>query len=233
MAEGKQLPKIPPEIEKIIIPDQDLSVLDFLQFWLPGASQAFNGSINLPEKFLSSLAPSTISMADIQAIPTPPLAVLNTLIYAKDYWVQVLHLQPLKKKWVNAQESLQKQGTHRQCTEDTRALIKKVYNKLACISWASNMNGFPATITTDHLATYLTKNWLSDEHENQMLHLLKCKVLRKQRDNGISICDTFFIKRLINIHQMANRMDHHATVLNYAWIWERDKNWQPESSIHL
>ncbi|KAF8219364.1 hypothetical protein L208DRAFT_1341165 [Tricholoma matsutake] len=119
--------------------------------------------------------------------------------------------------WVDAEESLQKQGSHRQHTEDMKSLIKNVYNELACISWA-NINGFPAAIITDHLATYLTKNWLLDEHENQMLHLLRREVLSKRREDRISI-----MKKLIDVHQMVDRTEHYATVHNYAWIREKEQ----------
>ena len=245
--EDNQLPIIPPELKKRILPERDMSVLDFLQFQLPAAAQAFDGSIDPSEKILSDLAPSIISITDIQAIPTPPLTMLNMLIGTKDlswsrlilclhapghhaeqlptwvisYWIQVFHLRPLKKTWVDAEESLQKQGSHRQHTEDTKSLIKKVYDELACISWASDISGFPAAITTDHLATYLTKNWLSDEHENQMLHLLRREVLSKRREDRISISDTSFMKKLIDVHQMVDRTEHYATARNYAWIQEK------------
>ena len=77
-----------------------------------------------------------------------------------------------------------------------KGLINQVYNALACISWAGNINRFLASISTDHLATYLTKDWFSDEHENQMLDLLKQEVSRERRVDGIDICDTLFMKLL-------------------------------------
>jgi hypothetical protein len=66
--------------------------------------------------------------------------------------------------------------------------------------WASELKGFSASITTDHLATYLTKNWFTNEHKNQMLYLLQKEVLRIKRGEEIEVCDTFFTKRLLDIH---------------------------------
>jgi hypothetical protein len=66
-----------------------MSILDFLQFQLPAAARAFDGSIDPPEKILSDLAPSITSVTDIQAIPTPLLAMLNMVIGTKDLsWSQ-------------------------------------------------------------------------------------------------------------------------------------------------
>ncbi|KIJ90293.1 hypothetical protein K443DRAFT_50162, partial [Laccaria amethystina LaAM-08-1] len=84
-----------------------------------------------------------------------------------------------------------------------------------------DIKGFSASITTDHLATYLTKDWLSDEHENQMLYLLQQEVLRERREDGIIVCDTFFMKRLVDLHQNADGPNHYATAANYAWLREK------------
>jgi len=134
------------------------------------------------------------------------------------YWMQVSQLQPLKKKWLDADESLQKQEHSKQHTNNTKVMIKQVYNALACISWASNIQGFSASITTDHLATYLTKDWFSDEHKNQMLYLLQQEVRRERRDDRIDACDTFFIKRLVDLHQDADGPERYATAAAYAWL---------------
>src|SRR5258705_4721417 len=87
------------------------------------------------KNFFSSLTPTLTQIDKIQAIPTPSLAVLDRLVKAPEllwshsalclhvpgfimewlpvwailYWVQVFHLRPLKKKWLDAEEALQKQ----------------------------------------------------------------------------------------------------------------------------
>ncbi|KDR65394.1 hypothetical protein GALMADRAFT_26651, partial [Galerina marginata CBS 339.88] len=106
-------------------------------------------------------------------------------------------------------------------TNDTKGLMTRVYNALACISWAGDINGFSASISTDHLTTYLTKEWLSDEHENQMLYLIQQEVSRERRDDGINVCDTFFIKRLTDLLQDANGPNQYTTATEYAWLRER------------
>jgi len=137
------------------------------------------------------------------------------------YWVQVCHLRPLKKNWLDAEESLGELTQSKQRTDDTRGLIKQVYGALVCISWASKVKGFSASITTDHQATYLTKNWFSDEHENQMLYLLQKEVSRTRGGDGIEVCDTFFTTRLLDIQKQANGPDHYANSANYTWLREK------------
>jgi hypothetical protein len=239
-----RLPQIPPEIHKAILPDEDLSILDILKFPLPAVARSITGPYQV-QNFLSHLIPTVTTINEIQVIPTPPLTVLDELVRSPDlsvsqsvlcshmrglgsterlpiwilsYWIQVSQLRPLKKKWLDADESLQKQEYSKQHTDDTKVMIKQVYNALACISWASNIQGFSASITTDHLATYLTKGWFSDEHENQMLYLLRQEVRRERGDDGIDICDTFFIKKLVDLHQDAGGPERYATAPAYAWL---------------
>ncbi|KAH9955393.1 hypothetical protein BGW80DRAFT_1188781, partial [Lactifluus volemus] len=142
-------------------------------------------------------------------------------MWTLSYWVQVFHLRPLKKKWLDAEESLQKQSHSKQRTDDTKGLVSQVQNALACISWAGDIKGFSASISTVHLTTYLTREWLTDEHENQMLYLLRQEVSRGRREDGISVCDTFFMKRLIDLQQDADGPNHYATRANYAWLREK------------
>jgi hypothetical protein len=87
-----------------------------------------------------------------------------------------------------------------------------------CISWAGNIKGFSASISTVHLTTYLTHEWFTDEHENQMLYLLRQEVSRERREDRISVCDTFFMKRLIDLQQDEDGPNRYATGANYAWL---------------
>lgn len=247
MAKDPQLPQIPCEIQKEILPDKDLSVLDILKFRLPAAARSNNGSFNHSQKFLSTLTPTLTNIEEIRTIPTPPLAVLDELVKAPEllssqsvlclhapgfvmerlpmwtlsYWVQVFHLRPLKNKWLDAEESLQKQGHSKQRTDDTKGLVSQVQNALACISWAGDIKGFSASISTIHLTTYLTREWFTDEHENQMLYLLRQEVSRERKEDGINVCDTFFMKRLIDLQQDEDGPNRYATGANYAWLREK------------
>ena len=84
MAKDPQLPQIPCEIQKEILPDKDLSVLDILKFRLPAAARSNNGSFNHSQKFLSTLTPMLTNIEEIWTIPTPPLAVLDELVKAPE-----------------------------------------------------------------------------------------------------------------------------------------------------
>jgi Ulp1 family protease len=118
-------------------------------------------------------------------------------------------------------KSTETESHRKQCTNDTKGFVSQVQNTLACISWAGDIKGFSASISTVHLTTYLTCEWFTDEHENQMLYLLQQEVSRVRREDGISVCNTFFMKRLINLQQDEDGPNHYATGANYAWLREK------------
>jgi Ulp1 family protease len=137
------------------------------------------------------------------------------------YWVEVARIRPLKVKWEGAEENLQAWKISKSCTDKTRVLILQVHNELACLSWSGDIKGSFATISTDHLSTYLTKKWLSDEHENQLLYLLRQQVWRKRGEDGIDVTDTYFIKKLTEIYR---EKDEYATRPGYAWIRKKGQD---------
>lgn len=48
-----------------------------------------------------------------------------------------------------------------------------------------------------------------------MLYLLKQEVLREKRNNRIDVCNTFFMKRLIDLLRDVSRSNQYATAANY------------------
>jgi hypothetical protein len=235
-------PNIPLEIQGEILPNKNLSVIDFLKSPLPAVARS---PITNPDEYLSPLSPTITSIKEIKSIPTPPPTVLDKLIrspnitssqsvlcphtvgltserlpiWILDYWNQVAHIRPVKVKWGAAEDNLQIQMCNK-TSQDTKPLIIQVYNALACLAWSVNIKGFWASITSDYLTPYFTKEWFSDEQENQMLYLLQQQVWREKSRDGIDITDTFFIKRLIEVFQ---EKEEYATKPAYAWIRKKGR----------
>ncbi|KAF8879417.1 hypothetical protein CPB84DRAFT_1632094, partial [Gymnopilus junonius] len=80
------------------------------------------------------------------------------------------------------------------------------------------VKGFPASVTTDTLAAYATKDWLKDEHENQMLYLLEHQLTRSQNNDGIHISNTFFFMKLMEIYHQPDHNEHYLNYANLAWL---------------
>ena len=109
---------------------------------------------------------------------------------------------------------LQNIGKHR--TDATKDLITQAYNALTTISWFATVQGFSGSVSIECLAAYMTKEWLTDEHENQMLHLLRLELARggEGEARGIYIADTTFMPSLIGVHKNPDQDIQYATAKN-------------------
>jgi Ulp1 protease family, C-terminal catalytic domain len=235
---------IPPGVKNSILLSENLSVMDFLQFPLPGIAR--DTGVSQPKSYFSTLYPTITDPKIIQKTLLPPLPILKQLsqdieltstgtqsiicqhapgvaghrfpVWILTYWKEVVQIWPLKKKWVLAEEALETRKKKTSCTDDTKKLISQVYNSLTCIPWAGNINGFPGTVPTECLTRYLTDDWLMDENENQILHLLERELARSRRSDGIHISNTFLITRLLIVYQHRDRDEHYATDKRNAWL---------------
>ena len=248
-----KLAKIPPEIQAIILPKEDISILDFLKFPLPAVALS---AFTQPQTFFSTLDPTITNVEVIQKTLMPPLPVLNHLLQAKElhqarsiffsshqthsespeqqfewfpmwilsYWMETTHIWPLKRKWVLAEEGIEDRRRSKRQTDYTKGLITQVYNALTYISWSDTIKGFPGTALMDCLTTYLTKDWLTDEHEDQMLYLLERELTRSRKDDRTHIANAFFITRLVEIYKDPNRTNHYATSEGLAWLRKKGQD---------
>ena len=72
--------EIPSQIQRQVLPDTSLSVLDFLKFPLPIISGA--APQHTTSQFISNHAPTTEDVITIQKIPIPPAKTITDLVVA-------------------------------------------------------------------------------------------------------------------------------------------------------
>src|SRR5271168_2636288 len=65
---------------------------------------------------------------------------------------------------------------------------------------------------------------LTDEHENQMLHLLGRELARSSEGEGIYIAETFFMPSLIMAHKEPDRANQYATASGYNWLRKKGQD---------
>jgi Ulp1 protease family, C-terminal catalytic domain len=220
--------KVPAEIWAKIIPSRNLSVSDLQNFPLP--ELAISKSLALPQplqNILSRLPPNITDVEEIILLPTPSEALLKSLLKCPEirqsqsficehlwhggtqlriplwtigYWLEVLRIHPIKLLWASAQRNLdfiQKELL----ADNSMDLIKQVSSVLSKLSWKDNIKGFPAQIPPEHLTSYLTQEWLSDEHENQMLHLLQKELALRHPKSNTNITTTYFFQILSELYR--------------------------------
>ena len=204
--------EIPVEARKYLLPHCNMSVTEFLKFSLPMLQ--LSTTFTTSNQYLSPSEPNAMDIEDIRQLRTPPAPIIESLVKAMDpsihqsvhcphmgttdgkkyplwviqYWAELIPIRTIHQKWVNADESLQKQNESRKgVSASDPTLICKVYNALSCVSWTGNIQGFSIAIPTHYLADYATKEWMTDEHITQMLDLLQQDVIREGLSEIIKI----------------------------------------------
>lgn len=128
MVNNIKCPKIPPKILDVILPKKNISLLDILNFSLPGIARESGLLQN----------PTTTDPGKILQIPLPPLPILEHLLQSTElqnaqsivcqhvpsltglrfppwivtYWAEASRIGTVKNKWILAEEAmeLQKKG---------------------------------------------------------------------------------------------------------------------------
>ena len=216
--------RVPPDISAIIIPSRNVSVSELQNFPLPELATSKILSPQPLQNFLSCLTPNIINVEEIILLPTPPEALLKNILKCPEiirsqsficehlhgrtgfrvplwtigYWLEVLQIHSIKHLWASAQYFLQKK---RLPTDNHMDLIKQVSSVLSKLSWKDTIKGFPVQIQPELLTSYITQSWLSDEHENQMLHLLEKELAVHHPESNTNITTTYFFQILSQLHQ--------------------------------
>lgn len=212
---------IPALVEQQILPDESLSVFEFLHFKIPLSTEAT--TFSNPQEYLSKDPPNVNDIEAIRTLPSPPPTVIQSLmrfslmgimsvqcphtygaagkrypLWVIGFWSKLLRVREARKNWTAAVTSLQKrQNTWRHNDSDRAAstkLVEEVNNALNCIPWSGSVQGFETAIPMHRLSFYATRQMLHDDHEDQMLDLLRGEMM-ESTENG-SIQSTPFMAKL-------------------------------------
>jgi hypothetical protein len=101
-------------------------------------------------------------------------------------------------------------------SDESARLINKVNNALQCIPWSGSIHGFKVAIPTSFLSVYGTREWFSDEHEDQMLDLLR----REMMESGISSsADIENTQWPVKLRQAYRDQEQYRTGADYGWLY--------------
>jgi Ulp1 family protease catalytic subunit len=216
--------EVPPDIWAKIIPSQNLSVSDLQNYPFPELATSKSPSPQPLQKFLSRLTPNITDVEEITLLPTPSEALLKNLLKCPEirqsqsftcehlhgrtglrvplwtirYWLEVRRIHPIKLLWASAQRNLDL--LQKKLLTDIN-LTTQVSSVLSKLSWKDNIKGFPAQIPPEQLTSYLTEIWLSDDHEDQMLHLLQNEITLQHPKSDTNITTTFFFRKLTQLYR--------------------------------
>ncbi|KAF8960792.1 hypothetical protein BDZ97DRAFT_1665281 [Flammula alnicola] len=90
-----------------------------------------------------------------------------------------------------------RQGWEKDGNSEAVKVVENILDALTVISWDQDLKGFGRNATDDvtKLASYMTKDWLTGEHANQMLELLK-NDLELHEIPSMEIANTYFYEKI-------------------------------------
>jgi hypothetical protein len=247
MAHSMNLLKIPLDALPRLLPDERLSVNEFLNFPLPFVAATL-GQNRQSTDYISTQLPNITDIAVFQTLPTPPETMVHNLLkilqsspsnkyqsitfphvaftstsryplWLIAFWFKLLFMRRVRSYWASANMHLQNMGRLRtEDRADTTKLVQWISSALSCLSWTGVIQGFTEEEPLWHLHKYPTNGWLSTIHENQMLDLLHEDLHRKQMIHvEIEMC--YFFEKLQAAHH-ENTATYHTSG---AFTWPRSQ----------
>ena len=232
---------LPPEIQQRL-PDGKIPVLMFLTITLPEV--VTTNRIMQSNKYVSSLPPNSKDINKMLKLAIPPpdvVCALQRLIRkpeqsfasiicphvaaanGKRYplvvvlsWVRLLELRGIQLRRKDAVDTLQRQMVQ----EPRSVLIREALQAISYLPWSGYIEGLESKVKTHNLSAFFTTEWLSDNHEELMLELLKID-LRNAGQHDILVEDTAFMLLLAAAH--AERQNY-ASDQHYAWLRMRGED---------
>ncbi|KAF7969102.1 hypothetical protein HWV62_28304 [Athelia sp. TMB] len=138
------------------------------------------------------------------------------------YWMEAAEIQKVHRPlWVEASDTMRaRQGTRRgKCKESTHHLIEEVYSGLLTLSWSGKTRGFSNQEPVSTLATYATRRWLSDAHEDQMLDLPRTDIRLDPSKPAIDIKGTHFLSKIQQAYVKKDTGEY-KDGRAFEWLWE-------------
>lgn len=218
---------LPPELKKKLLPDPNLSVLQFLSLSFPPILSHKSSNLQVAN-FIALDAPT---MADddleiLKILAVPPSHLVKSLslslgvsigkhrsirmchipgmenetfpLWIVSYWTALVEMWEIRLEWMNAEAFLQaRRRFNKDVPQTLPGLAESVYALMGGISWSGDLKGFSVTVHTRSLATYASQNWFSDEHESQMLEILEEDLLRNGVADGVEIQPSLFFFKFL------------------------------------
>jgi hypothetical protein len=159
---------------------------------------------------------NTIESSDmsIKCIHSVAAAGMTYPLWIIAYWVKVGSVREIRDGWrkgeVYLRDCLQKWRKNKN-TEGVN-VVNQIFDVLAIIQWSDKLCGFSANAAEglDSLTYYASTKWLTGDHANQMLDLLRKNLQRKHRSK-IEVLSTYFFPKISQGFDDKNKYSNHNT----------------------
>jgi hypothetical protein len=115
------------------------------------------------------------------------------------YWVKVGSVRDIRDSWRKAEVYLRgclQRWRKKKNTEGVN-VVNQIFDALVIVRWSDKLCGFTANAaeSLDNITYYASSKWLTGEHANQMLDLLR-KSLQRRLKSNIEVLTTYFLPKI-------------------------------------
>lgn len=204
--------------DSFFLPSLDMSVLDLLRFELISSQDSNKQLSNKPTEFISTTdANVTLGNDILRSLTPPPHAVVQQLaklqqdgksilhdghylpIDVVDAWITLHHVFCIQDQWKKSVGWLKKYQLK------SKPLHSKLIGLLRNTRWSDSIHGFrtiDSPLTT--ITTYLSNDWLDDQHMVQFAELCKTHI-PVERTATSRIVGPYFAFYLSNFHKVPDQ----------------------------
>jgi len=236
--------RLPPAHADILLPSQNMSVIDFVYSFShpPVCKNPANYSIPDGHRFFSHELPDD-DVGILTRLTVPPRTVLAILVkdgkqewldgscsislpgepthlpmWAPHFWSELhLTIEPAHSHWRSALEWLKREDFH-----PFQDQIRATVHSLSTLSWSGNLVPLlpgKTAFSKSNLQVFLSRNWLNDEHIDQLTYLLEKNLQEQHKSSDIYLIDTVLARKLLLLYD-AEKTD------NKIYLPEGDDFWQ-------
>ncbi|KAK6974495.1 hypothetical protein R3P38DRAFT_3378568 [Favolaschia claudopus] len=232
--------KIPEGVERLALPAADIPVTSLINFVLP--PQRKSTAFADPSDYLSDLPP-TVTVFDVKDIPVPPSVAVKAfgraiLLDPDTQSIELIHSPAHRGKtdryplwlatiWSSMEDVRAARTIWRTAVDRVHEMLEKVSTSKAAaerantaltalegISWTEKIKGFKTGGSILDLSFWLTSDWLTTDHEDQMLELLALDLGLSDASTN-SIQSTYFVQALGQAYKNPHT---YRTARHFQWL---------------
>jgi hypothetical protein len=144
---------------------------------------------------------NTIKSSDmsIKCIHSVAAAGMTYPLWIIAYWVKVGSVREIRDGWRKGEVYLRDCSQRWRKNKSTEGvnIINQIFDALAIVRWSDKLCGFSSNAAEglDSLTYYASCKWLTGDHANQMLDLLR-KDLQRKRRSKVEVLSTYFFPKI-------------------------------------
>jgi len=238
--------RVPPAHAATFLPPQNMSVIDFIYSYSlpPVCKDPAKYSIPDRHSFFSRELPDD-NVGILARLTVPPRTVIALLVkdgkqewlngnssislpgepmhfpmWAAQFWSELsLTIEPVFSQWRRALEWLRRKEFHPFHDE-----IRATVYSLSTLSWSGRLTPLlpgKTAFLKSSLQVFLSRNWLSDSHIDQLTYLLERDLQEQKKSFDVHLIDSILARKILSLYDAEKNNNQIYLPEGDEFFWQR------------